>query len=187
MKKEDATKIRSELEQQYSRPTLWSNTKKFLNSIASPKETLGFGMSGEYTFFLPKETRKKIVEKLKLPDYTERLYNKALVQRYLKKHDYLGAYEAFFSTWNPPAQRPTKEAYKLLGGNKHPLRASAGAWTYSILNHVLLFTPAYAAEALLGHPNLIIPTAGAVAGINAIGAAIATYSKWKHLRQNKPI
>lgn len=43
----------------------------------------------------------------------------------------LEAYEAFWSEWNPFARLATREAYRLLGGDRRPFLATLGAFVYS--------------------------------------------------------
>ncbi len=189
MNKQDAEKLRRKLESQHPyKPNFWQKTKKFLNDYTeNPKDMLAFRISGGYNPIGPKEVRKKVLKKLNMNDYTDRLYNKALVKRYLDRKDYLGAYEAFWSTWNPPVQKQFKNIYKKLGGNAHSVRATTGTWMYAVAKHAVDGWPIYIAEAALGAPNLIPITIGGIAALYTAAGIPVIYSKWKHSRQNKPI
>ncbi len=183
---EDAKKIKAELEAEHARkPGFFSRAQKFLKDYAGdPKELRGFELS---YIPLPNSVKDKIFKKFGLPDYRGKLYNRKLVKRYTDRHDYVRAYEAFWSTWNPPAQKEMKNVYRAAGGDKHPVRASAAAWAYSSFMHTAVAAlPIYAIGALTGNIAAVPYTLGGVAAFFGIAGAPVVYSKWRHnVKANK--
>jgi len=93
--------------------------------------------------------------------------NVKLVSRYLKRKDFLGAYEAFWGTWNPQPHKATRSVYDALGGNERPLTATAGSFLYSgVFLHAFnpYILPIYAIDAAIGKPELIAISAALVTG-----------------------
>lgn len=95
------------------------------------------------------------------------LLNVKLVSRYLKRKDFLGAYEAFWGTWNPQPHKAARSVYDALGGNERPVTATAGSFLYSGVAlhafHPYMF-PIYTIQAASGSPERIASTAAFVTG-----------------------
>lgn len=179
MAKEDAERIRTELETEHAQKSgFFKRAQKFLKDYAgNPKDLRGFELS---YLPLPNSAKDRIFKKFGWPDYRGKLYNKKLVKRYTDRHDYVRAYEAFWSTWNPPAQREMKNVYRAAGGERHPVRASAAAWAYSSFMHTAVSAlPIYVIEALTGNAGAVPYTFGAIAGFFALAGAPVVYSKWR--------
>ena len=95
------------------------------------------------------------------------LLNVKLVSRYLKRKDFLGAYEAFWGTWNPQPHTAARSVYDALGGNEKPVTATAGSFLYSgVFLHSFhpYLLPIYAIEAAAGKPEMIAANAALVTG-----------------------
>ncbi len=189
MDKNEAKEIRARLEQQHAgKPGVLGRIKKSVADYIEYQKRETYLRVGALP--IPGKVKEKLVRKLHLsalPAEERQLYNKAVVDRYLKRGKYMQAYEAFWSTWNPVARKGAQELYRKLGGNKTPVKASAGVWAYSAIKHTIVPTAlmVYAAEALTGHWEAIPYTAaGIVAFFSAAGAPIV-YSKWLHSMQGK--
>ncbi|MFH0890287.1 MAG: hypothetical protein V1836_04095 [Candidatus Aenigmatarchaeota archaeon] len=185
MDKQDIKSIRESLEKGSGFYVKVRNAANFVkNYHANPKQWLGFEIAKDLP--LPKGVKKKMVQKLGLPDYTDNMYNKAMVKRYTDRGQYLKAYEAFWSTWNKPSHDVHRRVYTALGGNKHPVRASIGSILSSSFSHTITVgVPVYVIEALAGYANAIPYTAGAIAGLFALAGAPVAYSKWRESRKNR--
>ncbi|MFH0889982.1 MAG: hypothetical protein V1836_02445 [Candidatus Aenigmatarchaeota archaeon] len=181
MEKKDVKKIREELEaKQTDKPGFWSRVGKFATDyvVYNPKDFWGYGVS---EWPLPSNVKDKLIKKFNLTDYRGNLLEKKLVKRYLNRGEYLKAYEAFWHSRYPPAQKIHARVYHKLGGNKHPVRASALDWLYTSVAHAIIWVPLYAPpEILLGYSNAIPYTAGAIAGFFALAGAPVVYSKWRN-------
>lgn len=95
------------------------------------------------------------------------LLNVKLVSRYLKRKDFLRAYEAFWGTWNPQPHKAVRSVYDALGGNERPITATAGSFLYSgffihAFNPYML--PIYAIQAVSGRPEGIATTVALTTG-----------------------
>ncbi|MFH0889981.1 MAG: hypothetical protein V1836_02440 [Candidatus Aenigmatarchaeota archaeon] len=182
--------IREQLEKNYpKKPGVFNKVKTFLGNYMeeSPKDIAAFFISGELPLPLTKETKKRILTKLNLPDYTDKMYDKERVNNFLQKKQYLKAYEAFYETWNPPARRIFQNTYNAVGGDKKPVRAGLAAMAHNVFNHTAITAlPIYAAELVAGYANAIPYTAGAIAAVFTVMGAPVIYSKWRNrVEQNK--
>lgn len=95
------------------------------------------------------------------------LLNVKLVSRYLRRKDFLGAYEAFWGTWNPQPHKAARSVYDALGGNEKPVTATAGSFLYSgVFLHSFhpYMLPIYTIQAVAGRPESIALVATFVTG-----------------------
>ncbi len=93
--------------------------------------------------------------------------NVKLVSRFLKRKDFLGAYEAFWGTWSPQPHTAARSVYDALGGNEKPVTATAGSFLYSgVFLHSFhpYMLPIYTIQAVAGRPESIALSAAFVTG-----------------------
>ena len=93
--------------------------------------------------------------------------NIALVSRCIKRKDFLGAYEAFWGTWNPSTHKATRSVYDALGGNEKPVTATAGAFFYSgVFLHAMnpFVLPLYAMQMATAGPESVARIAAMITG-----------------------
>ncbi len=105
------------------------------------------------------------------------ILNVKLISRYLKRNDFLGAYEAFWATWNPVTHKAIRSVYDALGGNDNAPIATIGAFLYSGLVHTLhpYMIPIYIILAINGRWTDIASTAMVVTGtFGALSIPVAT-------------
>lgn len=182
--------IKEQLEKNYpQKPGFIGKVRTFLGNYMeeSPKDIVAFWIAGEFPLPLTKKAKKRILNKLNLPDYTDKMYDKERVKHFMDKKQYLKAYEAFYETWNPPARRIVQNTYNAAGGDKKPVRASIAAVAHNVFNHTAITAlPFYAAELVAGYSSAIPYTAGAIAAAFTLMGAPVVYSKWRNnVAQNK--
>ncbi|MBI5065969.1 hypothetical protein HZA97_07045 [Candidatus Woesearchaeota archaeon] len=177
-------------------PAVETATREYENHTLKQKFARVFAKTLEHaTVFVPSEkVRNYLSDKLEYYDWDsfekykmgKRILNTKLVARHLKRGNILKAYESFWATWNPIAQTPIKEVYKVFGGNNHPIISTMSAFTYSgVIVHGLhpLMLPLYAASAVAGKPESIPESIGYITALYfTLGLPVA-FSKWLKIRK----
>jgi hypothetical protein len=112
--------------------------------------------------------------------------NAKLIFRYIKKGDLLKAYEAFWGTWNPTTQPLTNTVYKALGGDKRPITATMGTFTYSgaVLHGFHPYAmPLFLLEAYAGVPEMIAAQVAVNTAAFAIMGIPVAFAKHRQQKQ----
>jgi hypothetical protein len=93
-----------------------------------------------YTLSFSIESFKKTNNEILLESIKEieknkknKFLNLKLIQKFLQKNDILGAYQAFWATWNPITNSITRKIYNIFGGSKNHKLAVITTFIYSAI------------------------------------------------------